>query len=370
MLARRGALALLVVACRAPPSTDDRPAAASLEPPAVMPHRAPQTRLGDVVQQNAECESCHREIADEWQASLHREAFTSREFQSAFRSEPLAFCRECHAAESPRTADPRTEALGIACVTCHVPEGDVVLAAPREGPIAAPHPVRREPAFASPAACAGCHEFEFPDRRPVPERMQTTIAEHARSSARDRSCAECHMPRAADGHRTHAFAASRDAAWMRSVVAITATRPSPERVEFTLDLDEDAVGHALPTGDLFRQIAVEALSTRRALRPIARRQTLARHWRMLREGGLTAQTLVRDDRLGVADDPVHVTVELDPADFARPIRWRVRYERVQSFTAQRDDAALVVGGFNLADGVLDTPPGTVAPETNLAVGGV
>jgi nitrate/TMAO reductase-like tetraheme cytochrome c subunit len=356
----RCALALvLVVGCGDHPAVARRDAPAHA--PALMPHPAPQQRRGDPVAQNAECEGCHPEVAAEWRASLHREAYTSREFQHALRAEPLDFCRSCHAAEVSRPAPQgdqeriaAAEALGVACVTCHLPAGDAVLAAPRERPDAAPHPIRRDPAFASPAACAACHEFEFPDRRPVPEFMQTTVTEHARSPAADRSCADCHMPALPGGRRSHAFLASRDRAWMASVVTITAARPAADRVEITLDLDRSAVGHALPTGDLFRQIAVEALSTRRVLRPPTARATLARHWHMRGEGGQLGRTLDRDDRLGVDEGPRVITLQLDPADHNLPIRWRVRYERVESFVGVKGEA-VIVGGVNLGDGTLAPP---------------
>jgi hypothetical protein len=65
------------------------------------------------------------------------------------------------------------------------------------------------------------------------------------------------MPRAADGHRSHRFSASRDEGWMRSVITVRAARPRGDRVELTLDLREDLVGHAFPTGDLMRRLSVQ-----------------------------------------------------------------------------------------------------------------
>ncbi|MCB9569015.1 MAG: hypothetical protein H6710_17675 [Myxococcales bacterium] len=321
-----------------------------------MPHPAPQTRAGvDALARNAECESCHPEVADEWRASLHAEAFTVREFQHAFRSEPLAFCRSCHAPEAGPAKEPALEAIGVACVTCHLPEGERVLAAARPvgaGGGAAPHPLARSERFASDEACAACHEFTFPDRRPVPEFMQTTVREHRRSAAAERPCADCHMPERPGGGRSHAFHASRDGAWMRSVVAIEASRPTAEEVEIRLELDAAAVGHALPTGDLFRQISVEARSTRRSLRPLTVRRVLARHWSAGGPGSIHREELA-DDRLGVGDNPRIVRLTLDPADAALAVRWRVRYERVESFVAGGE--ALVVGGVVLGEGLLEVP---------------
>src|SRR5688500_1659168 len=71
--------------------------------------------------------------------------YTSREFQQALRREPLPFCRGCHAPEADsRRPQPALAAIGIACITCHVPAGSAVLSArPAEAPQTALHPVLR-----------------------------------------------------------------------------------------------------------------------------------------------------------------------------------------------------------------------------------
>ena len=346
--------ALLLVAC-----TGEQPPLPLLPRPAVMPGPAPLQRNGDAVARNGECVACHDEIAAQWQGSLHRAAYTSPDFQSALRSEPLPFCRGCHAPEAdPRRPEPELAALGVACVSCHLPQGDAVLSArPADAPRAAPHLVLRDPAFAAADACANCHEFTFPDRRPVPEYMQTTVREHRASAQPGRSCADCHMPQLAtsDGPalRSHAFAASRDLAWMREAFTVTARRPAPDRVELSLDLHEDRVGHALPTGDLLRRLLVTVAVTGVARRTAPQRRYLARHWKHARPGkGPGVRTLDHDDRLGVGDDPRVLTFNLDPADAALPVQWRVRYERVEAFVGPGEDGARVVGGLDLFEGTL------------------
>jgi len=315
-------------------------------------------RDGDAVARNDECLACHADIAAEWQASLHREAFTSREFQHALQREPLPFCRGCHAPEAdPRRPEPALAAIGVACVTCHVPVGDAVLSArANDAPHDAPHAVVRDVAFAGSGACAGCHEFSFPDRRPVPEFMQTTISEHAASPLRTRSCADCHMPRAVDGHRTHAFVASRDGDWMRSVVAVRADRPAADRVELTLDLLEDQVGHAFPTGDLLRRLTITVDVARPGPRRPQRRY-LARHWKTAPVGGgPPVRTEASDDRLGVGENPRTLVFDLPATDAALPVRWWVNYERVESFVGPSEDGAVVVGMVPLAKGTLPPIP--------------
>lgn len=352
--------------------TDAAPPAALAEP-ATMPGPAPLHRAESAIDRNAECVACHEAIAAEWQGSLHRAAYTSPAFQSALRNEPLPFCRGCHAPEAdPRRPDPEQAALGVACVSCHVPGGDVVLSArASDAAMRAPHPVLRDPQFASTGACAGCHEFRFPDRRPAPEYMQTTVHEQQASRHRYRGCASCHMPAVADAegmHRAHGFTGSRDAARMREAFVVAARRPTADRVELSLDLQEDRVGHAFPTGDLLRRlvVAIAVEGPARGTRP--QRRYLARHWKHARTGkGPMIRTLDHDDRLGVGEDPRIVTFTLDPADAARAVKWSVRYERVEAFIGPGEDAAHITGGLDLFAGTL--PPFSLEPQPTPQTGG-
>lgn len=350
---RAPGLVLAIVACAAEPAG---PRAVPVTP-AVMPGPAPLHRAEDAAARNGECVGCHDDIAAEWQDSLHRAAYTSRDFQSALRSEPLPFCRGCHAPEAdPRRPEPELAALGVGCVSCHLPVGDAVLSARAvDAPNEAAHPVLRAAAFATADACANCHQFTFPDRRPVPEYMQTTVHEHRASTQRDRSCADCHMPRVtgADGqvHRSHAFTGSRDPDGMREAFTVRASRPAADRVLLTLDLREENIGHAFPTGDLLRRLTLAVAVERGATAP--QRRFLARHWTRERPG---LRSLEHDDRLGVGEDPRVVEFRLDPADAGRVVSWRVRFERVQAFVGPGEDGARVVGGLDLFAGTLPAFP--------------
>ncbi|MDC0681786.1 multiheme c-type cytochrome [Sorangium atrum] len=221
------ALLLAIALTLAPSTTSSRRAAPR------MPVPEPPRSL-DPVAVNRDCERCHAEIAREWRGSKHQRAYVDAPFQAALAKEPLPFCRGCHAPEarSSRPPPPERAELGVACVTCHVVDG-APLAAPAPGgedqgspsPASSsspsspaspsvPHPVLRDPRFASAAACGGCHEFAFPDHaaRRAPEPMQLTLTEHAASAYADVPCARCHMPLAGHGpsaHRSHAFASSR-----------------------------------------------------------------------------------------------------------------------------------------------------------------
>jgi hypothetical protein len=181
--------------------------------------------------------------------------------------------------------------LGVGCVTCHVTEPGVVLAAPGHR-ANAPHPIRRSSEFGGAQACAGCHEFRFPG---VPGHedasfMQTTVREHAASGAGP--CSSCHKP--------HAFAEVRDEAWLRDKLLIKAER-NGARVKITLT--QRSPGHAFPTGDLFRRLEVgcEIPGAARDVR------YLARHFVV--QEGTRGRGLVRDDRL--RGEPVIVELALD-----------------------------------------------------------
>ena len=303
---------------------------------------------------------------------MHAQADVDPVYRRALAIEPLAFCRGCHAPEaSPLTDAPaHLSQIGVSCVTCHVTgagtDGAVLAGAAPDPAFArpgvAPHPVRRDEKFTTPAACATCHEFNFPDSklRRTPERMQSTVSEHAASPASQVACARCHMP-AADGpsgrHKSHVFAASRDPAMLRAAVTARAERTAPTRISITLT--PAGVGHAFPTGDLFRRLVVsaEAVGDDWAVvgegsRPLNRRFRLTQL-----APGYLGRVLVGDDRVGVGPTSV---VELDLGDAARgrTLAWRVEYQRVEHPVGTDESGGSVVADTTLiTSGVLPASPG-------------
>jgi len=312
---------------------------ADADPPLAPGMPAPsdgRTRL-DAPERNAACERCHLEIAAEWQTSLHHQAYTNTSFAAALQREPIPFCRGCHAPEADpeRRAPKQLAHLGVGCVTCHTPNGDTsaVLAAPRQdlSSETAPHAIRRDPQFATADACANCHQFEFPGSLDL---MQSTLAEHNGSAYSAVACAGCHMPvvGADRRHRSHAFPASRDPAFLRQAVRVQASRAAT-RVLFTLT--PGVVGHAFPTGDLFRRLVMVAEVVGADGRPLmTASRYLTRHFTLSRRE-------VADDRVGAPDlaggDQL-IPFDLGPPAIGREIRWRVAYERVAFPRASNDDA--------------------------------
>ena len=330
--------------------------------PARMPRPGPQVaRSPDPARANAQCEGCHEDIAHEWRSSMHAQADTDPIYRRALAIEPLPFCRGCHAPEADARTDapPSLSALGVGCVTCHLtgtdPNGETLATHGHGG--SAPHAVRREAAFATPAACASCHEFDFPTHAEgqPPERMQSTSSEHAASDFRGASCASCHMPgvesRSGGSHRSHAFGASRDLTMLRAAVNVTAQRAGASRVTFALA--PGRVGHAFPTGDLFRRVlvSVEVVDDDWIVWSEASR-ALQRSFEMRRVApGFVARHMVEDSRVGIAEAKP-IVLNLGEAARGRAVAWRVEYQRVEHPLGVDGSGTVIADSVVIAEGLL------------------
>lgn len=331
-----------------------------------MPGPGPQPGRGRI-DRNAECARCHPDVAEEWAASLHRASAEDPEYRRAYRREPLRFCQKCHVPEGMAKGigeEPAAEAVGVGCVTCHWAGAGAVLAAP--GPVSAAaraaHRVVEARAFAAEGACAGCHEFEFPDaafreRRAL---MQSTVEEHGRSWASGYACAECHMPwteAGGVGHRSHRFEGSRDPEAVARALEVSARRTGAATVEITLALH--GAGHAFPTGDLFRrvEVSVQLVGADRRYPPQIRHLD-----RRFEEGqelpGIVVRRESADTR--VHEAPVVLRFDLASSDAGLCEEpgglwavYRVTYQRV-GFPGRRG-AAQIEGEVRIAEGALPGP---------------
>ncbi|MBL8741195.1 MAG: hypothetical protein JNK04_08880, partial [Myxococcales bacterium] len=211
--------------------------------------------------------------------------------------------------------------------------------------------VSRSAAFNGAAACAGCHQFSFGDdeRRATPLAMQRTVDEHADSPDREKSCAECHMPRTTRGHRSHAFASTRSQENLRGSIVARARLLSPTSVR--IELASSGVGHAFPTGDLFRRLAVRAEVASDDGRVLAgKTRYLARHFATGRDRfDQPIREELFDDRLVPGEVSV-VDLELGARALERPVRWSVSLERVLHVADHEEASAVVDSAVELADG--------------------
>ncbi len=359
------AMGLTLLVASASPPAGEKPVEAALASKSilVMPGPARGPRAKDRLDRNDDCVACHADVASEWSHSLHRQSFSDPMFQTALsREHAPAFCRSCHAPEAdPRSEpSPRAAEAGVACVSCHVTgSSDEVLAAPDPGgdDSDVPHPLRRESEFARPDACGRCHEFWFPSdgRAGLELKMQRTIAEHARSKFANEDCQDCHMAPSRSGgpvHRGHRFTVVGQPGTLRAAVAIAATRPEPGRV--VLELSPRLVGHAFPTGDLFRRLAVDVRSVAGTEGPAwSDQRLLARHFGGQRVGeGQVIKIERDDDRVGIGSGARIVEFALPREMHDRPIEWSLVYERVLDASIGAEQHADVWDRTEVEHGIL------------------
>lgn len=329
-----GALALVACSARDP----SEPGSSAVE-------------LADGKPEGERCGRCHAQITAEWAESQHHTSNDATFRASLGREATPEFCRGCHA---PFDAPSVTEAasVGLSCSSCH---GDV-----RLGPIGHPHPPRPD-ASALNATCGQCHEFAFPGLRRQPEKLQLTVSEHAASSYAGTACVSCHMPRVAGqreserAHASHAFGEARSEGELRAALAVDSDRVAPTRVRVVLRSLQ--VGHAFPTGDLYRRLRIEAEVVGPDYAVLAHiERALARHF-----GDVSAardhleRVALVDDRV-LPDVPTVVELDLGATAYGRPVTWRVRYERVLHLDPKHEEDAVVESSVLLASGTLSEKP--------------
>lgn len=220
-----------------------------------------------------ECAECHQDHFDEWSRSRHASAFVGELFQREWSIERAAFCLGCHA---PRVEDPELPnhdeaARGVDCASCHVVDG-VVRATRVSGE--APHESRVDPELGTTDACAPCHQVDFPHQPGLP--LQDTVHEWRAADEPAGACQTCHMSAANEWHR-HDFVGGHDPAWIADALRIeTELVHRGERTTLIVTLHNEGAGHAIPTGDVFRRLAVRAWPTRADY--IVRERELGRHF--------------------------------------------------------------------------------------------
>ncbi|RLB46941.1 MAG: hypothetical protein DRJ42_26560, partial [Deltaproteobacteria bacterium] len=210
--------------------------------------------LGDLGEMPAaECGRCHEADLAEHLASAHARAFDDPLFQREWRQNPEPYCIPCH---SPRTASPLAHPVlasaGVDCVTCHVRDG-AVLAATVSGE--APHPSRVDPTLAGVEACARCHQVDVRHRPGTP--LQNTVAEWE-AAGEPGTCQSCHMPSRAGRHRHDTPGGYSRELLSRALTVRARAVHDGWDTRVDLELEADDVGHAVPTGDVFRRLVIHA----------------------------------------------------------------------------------------------------------------
>lgn len=293
---------------------------------------------------SADCGQCHAQIYAQWQKSLHADSFTDPYFQKAFAKEPYDSCRHCHAptAKSVEDSAGLTEAVG--CLTCHVRGGQVLAAeksADAAAQVAAPHPILRTAKLNDARACASCHEFGFlaaPEKYGKPrfeskELQQTTLSEWHKSSTgkANQPCQSCHMgPMLTD----HTMPGHTPEMLQQAVKIEVFPHKIGQNWDIALNLQADRVGHAVPTGELFRRLEWCAFDASGAA---VAREAFGRTWNSVvqkdaQHGSFRTRTLDVDSRVMPAPAPAQVRkLVIDAA--LLPVRWQLDWVRAEGAEA-------------------------------------
>ncbi len=255
---RRAILAVLVVACGAPPpatisATDPAPAW-RVRPSGGMQPIDPGPASAELLDARG-CATCHAAIVEEWSTSRHALAWTNGIFQREYSVRPQEWCVNCHAplTTQQRDLDGVAAAQGVDCATCHVRRGTLVSA--RKAP-SSPHQTIEDASFGTPAFCADCHEFTFPvfgargaATRMTEHPMQNTVSSfRAGPYANERAgCLTCHGSR-----HGHAFAGGHDRGMLEGALDVSWCRPSDTTLRVAIK--NAGAGHSVPTGDIHRHM--------------------------------------------------------------------------------------------------------------------
>lgn len=304
------------------------------------------------------CAGCHRTAVRAWRGTLHARAWRDPVFAAAYRDEPMAFCRGCHAplADPAREPDAVARDEGVSCVQCHTQS--------------ASHAATGGLAHADGAApasrrCGACHAFAFPVdrgagaalwRTTLP--MQDTVGEWRRSEAgaRGEGCVACHMP---DGD--HRLRGVEDAGFLRGAAIVEAEGVRRgDAVTVTARVRATGVGHALPTGDIQRQVWLTAWVEGDA--GSARRHVFARRFEevpFVDDRGAThfARSERHDGRLAPPGPDSEDTVTLALTSRARgAVRWRLELVRTSPEVARAQGLDLDALRAPIAEGVATMRP--------------
>ena len=240
------------------------------------------------------CGTCHKEIYEEWKASIHAQAYQDPFFHAYWTKDKHVWvCLNCHTPlenqqptlikeiprqrveKAPQTPnpnyDPEYQTEGVTCAACHVRDG--VILGPFDDSVA-PHPTKFDPTFRTTQLCYRCHNViagpaQFYNVGPC-----GTYAEYEGKffmKERGMICQSCHMPEVerpvtAGGPirqgRQHLWRGGHDPEMIKRAVAVqVAADPSMpkagDELRVTLTLINAGAGHKLPTGDPDRHFTVE-----------------------------------------------------------------------------------------------------------------
>ncbi len=256
--------------------------------------RLPQPHLSDLPPPQGlsslsaeDCGLCHTAIYEEWRHSQMAGSWSDPVFQKDWADNQQFYsCLACHTPVpaqlpllplrlssltplriegSPNPGyDPRLTHEGVTCVACHLqPAADgAVIAGPHDLP-SAPHAIRYDPDFSSPARCISCHQLDAPPLTRLERPLSDTHGEHDRwqqQTGRADTCADCHMPAITrplmQGFpprpgRQHTFPGGTDTDFLRAALDVRVDLSGAALVLHNL------AGHNLPTSEPARAVEIQ-----------------------------------------------------------------------------------------------------------------
>lgn len=220
----------------------------------LMPTESPRTRLPrqeTIGMANADCERCHQAVWDEWQASMHRVAWTSPSVQAAFQH--FGHDRKCESCHAPSPvfvtglANPvefriEDHTGGVDCISCHL-TADGRVASRRTNDEAPCRPIASV-GLQSSLQCSGCHVAIHEDWQ------QSSFA------AAGKTCQSCHMPAVAAraNGASHLFLGGHDDQTVRTAARLTC---EVEDDELIVTVENYGAGHNFPGERHNRVLLVE-----------------------------------------------------------------------------------------------------------------
>lgn len=228
--------------------------------------RHPKT--GAAMKSSADCAPCHKTVYDNWRESRHRVALTNELYHESHAREPSPWCINCHAPLRAVGSEkvPYRGDEGISCLVCHAREGKILTGGMPAKAEAHRYTVRAE--FKDERLCEGCHDFNFPtaasamsegkDFHYTAQPMQSTVEEYRASAYYGRvTCQGCHL---FSGTRdSHRFPGGHALDRLKNDLRLEIERVDAGHI--SVRLSAHGIGHAFPTGDLFRTVRVRLADT-------------------------------------------------------------------------------------------------------------
>lgn len=203
----------------------------------------------------SQCGACHPQQFADWSGSRHSLAMSPGVLgQLLDKPEGFDVCNRCHAplleqrpfaggVASPETFREDLRAVGLACPSCHVRDGEVhgpTAGAPTES---FPHGgYTQHEAFEGTAFCGTCHQFPEDGRRVAGVLLEDTVNEWMASpwGQREEPCQSCHMP-----DRRHLWRGIHDPEFTEQGLDIALV--SSGRRGAVYSVTSIGVGHRFPT---------------------------------------------------------------------------------------------------------------------------